>query len=164
MSLFKHRVSVVSDVKYSSGPDVVSAWRADQPKRSVVFDAWGREYCKHFRRWHHQSNTDTRKFGSLLSYGLAKINTDVFRPYQIIFLFCGCLTVAFSIVVFLFLPDSPMRAKFLSEDDKLLVSPTSFVSRGPFANVATGNRTAAYEQHGCLFRSLAVGSRSRVFP
>ncbi|CZT22433.1 related to permease of the major facilitator superfamily [Ramularia collo-cygni] len=59
-------------------------------------------------------------FGSLLCYGLAKINTNVFRPYQIIFLFCGCLTVAFSFVVFLFLPDSPMRAKFLSEDDKLL--------------------------------------------
>jgi hypothetical protein len=42
------------------------------------------------------------------------------HPYQIIFLFCGCLTVAFSVVVFLFLPDSPMQARFLKGEDKLL--------------------------------------------
>lgn len=60
------------------------------------------------------------QFGSLLSYGLAKIQSDTLRPFQIIFLFCGCLTVAFSVVVFIWLPDSPMQARFLKEDDKLL--------------------------------------------
>jgi len=59
-------------------------------------------------------------FGSLLSYGLAKIQSDVLRPYQIIFLFCGCLTIAYSIVVFIWLPDSPENARFLKGDDKLL--------------------------------------------
>ncbi|KAK4508681.1 hypothetical protein PRZ48_002420 [Zasmidium cellare] len=58
-------------------------------------------------------------FGSLLSYGLAHINGTL-RPFQTIFLFCGCLTVAFSLIVFLFLPDSPMSARFLKGDDKLL--------------------------------------------
>ncbi|KAK4901190.1 hypothetical protein LTR27_001747 [Elasticomyces elasticus] len=59
-------------------------------------------------------------FGSLLSYGLAHIKSDVLHSYQIIFLFCGCLTVAFSVVVFIFLPDSPMSARFLTTDDKLI--------------------------------------------
>jgi hypothetical protein len=39
---------------------------------------------------------------------------------QIIFLFCGCLTVAFSFVVIAFLPDSPNQARFLTHNDKLL--------------------------------------------
>ncbi|KAI5369827.1 Putative major facilitator superfamily, MFS transporter superfamily [Septoria linicola] len=59
-------------------------------------------------------------FGSLLSYGLAKIQSDTLRPFQTIFLFCGALTVAFSVLVFIWLPDSPMQAKFLRGDDKLL--------------------------------------------
>lgn len=70
--------------------------------------------------------TDLLQFGSLLSYGLAHIHSTVLHAYQIIFLFCGCLTVAFSIIVFIWLPNSPMDARFLKGDDKLLaiVSPT----------------------------------------
>ena len=40
--------------------------------------------------------------------------------FKIIFLFCGLLTVVFSIVVLLVLPDSPMQARFLEGDDKLI--------------------------------------------
>lgn len=78
------------------------------------------------------------QFGSLLSYGLAHVQSKVLFPYQvsassahdveafranilkIIFLFCGLLTVVFSVVVLLVLPDSPMQARFLKGDDKLL--------------------------------------------
>lgn len=45
------------------------------------------------------------------------IDPDIFK---IIFLFCGLLTVVFSVVVFIVLPDSPMTARFLKGDDKLL--------------------------------------------
>jgi hypothetical protein len=58
--------------------------------------------------------------GSLLSYGLGHINSPHLHSYQIIFLFCGLLTVAFSAVIFIFMPDSPMEAKFLKGDDKLI--------------------------------------------
>ncbi|KAJ5672255.1 hypothetical protein N7507_001382 [Penicillium longicatenatum] len=58
--------------------------------------------------------------GSLITYGLGHINSSVFAPYQVIFLFFGLITVAFSSVVFFFMPDSPVKAKFLSEDDKLV--------------------------------------------
>lgn len=39
-----------------------------------------------------------------------------------IFLFCGLLTVAYSIIVFLFIPDSPMEAKFLSDREKVIAT------------------------------------------
>jgi hypothetical protein len=58
--------------------------------------------------------------GSLLSYGLGHINSPHLHSYQIIFLFCGLLTVAFSAVIFIFMPDSPIEAKFLKGDDKLI--------------------------------------------
>lgn len=61
----------------------------------------------------------TNQLGSLLTYGLGHIKSSLY-PYQIIFLFCGCITVAFSAVMFWFMPDSPMEAKFLNHDEKLI--------------------------------------------
>lgn len=61
-----------------------------------------------------------RQLGSLLSYGLAHIASSALRPYQIIFLFCGLLTVVFSVIVFIWLPDSPMKARFLTQGEKLI--------------------------------------------
>jgi hypothetical protein len=39
---------------------------------------------------------------------------------QIIFLFFGLITVVFSVVVWFFLPDSPLTARFLKGDDRLV--------------------------------------------
>lgn len=58
--------------------------------------------------------------GSLLTYGLGHIKSDALHSYQIIFLFCGLLTVCTSIAVFIFMPDSPMEAKFLNEHERLI--------------------------------------------
>lgn len=58
--------------------------------------------------------------GSLLSYGLGHIKSDLLHSYQIIFLFCGLLTVVTSVFVFIFMPDSPMEAKFLNDHEKLI--------------------------------------------
>jgi hypothetical protein len=58
--------------------------------------------------------------GSLLSYGLGHIRSDLLHSYQIIFLFCGLLTVVTSVFVFIFMPDSPMEAKFLNNHEKLV--------------------------------------------
>ncbi|KAH7558678.1 major facilitator superfamily domain-containing protein [Bipolaris maydis] len=58
--------------------------------------------------------------GSLLCYGLGHIDSSILHSYQIIFLFCGLLTVVVSVFVWLFMPDSPMEAKFLTEHEKLV--------------------------------------------
>ncbi|RAK98429.1 putative MFS transporter [Aspergillus ibericus CBS 121593] len=59
-------------------------------------------------------------FGSLITYGLGHIGSSVFEPYQIIFLFFGLITIVFSGAILFWMPDSPIKAKFLEEDDKLL--------------------------------------------
>ena len=58
--------------------------------------------------------------GSLLTYGLGHIKSDRLHSYQIIFLFCGLLTVLVSGFVWIFMPDSPMEAKFLTDHEKLI--------------------------------------------
>ncbi|KAH7370950.1 major facilitator superfamily domain-containing protein [Rhexocercosporidium sp. MPI-PUGE-AT-0058] len=65
-------------------------------------------------------NGVTTILGSLLSYGFGHIKSKALHSYQIIFLACGLLTVVFSVIVFLFMPDSPVDAKFLNERDRLL--------------------------------------------
>jgi hypothetical protein len=66
-------------------------------------------------------NGITNMVGSLLTYGLGHINSPHLASYQIIFLFFGVITVAYSVVVLLFLPDSPIRTNiFKTEEDKLV--------------------------------------------
>lgn len=62
----------------------------------------------------------TNMLGSLLTYGLGHIDSPHLKSYQIIFLFFGLITVAYSVLVWFFLPDSPMTARFLRGDDKLV--------------------------------------------
>ncbi|KAK1573641.1 major facilitator superfamily transporter [Colletotrichum navitas] len=58
--------------------------------------------------------------GSLFTYGLGHIESDKLYKYQIIFLFCGLLTVSYSFVVLVLMPDSPMSAKYLTEREKVI--------------------------------------------
>ncbi|KAI1642301.1 MFS general substrate transporter [Daldinia loculata] len=64
-------------------------------------------------------NGFTNMFGSLITYGLGHISSQL-RSYQIIFLFFGIITVAYSFIMLAFMPDSPVEAKFLSDEDKLI--------------------------------------------
>ncbi|RKK42055.1 hypothetical protein BFJ67_g10251 [Fusarium oxysporum f. sp. cepae] len=59
------------------------------------------------------------KLGSLITYGLAHIDSKM-KPYQIIFLFFGAITVGVSFVMFFWMPDSPTEAKFLTDEDKII--------------------------------------------
>ncbi|GES60726.1 MFS transporter [Aspergillus terreus] len=82
---------------------------------------WYRRYEQPVRlgSW-YAMNGVVNMVGSLITWGLAHIQSSVFAPYQIIFIFFGLITVVFSFVVLAFMPDSPSRAKFLDEEDKLL--------------------------------------------
>lgn len=60
--------------------------------------------------------------GSLFTYGLGHINSDAVYKYQIIFLFCGLLTVAYGFIVLAFMPDSPMSAKYLTDREKVIAT------------------------------------------
>ncbi|KAI1137718.1 MFS general substrate transporter [Hypoxylon sp. FL0543] len=64
-------------------------------------------------------NGITNMFGSLITYGLGHISSRL-KSYQIIFMFFGVITVVFSFVMLAFMPDSPIEAKFLNDEDKLI--------------------------------------------
>ncbi|CAL1710357.1 unnamed protein product [Somion occarium] len=65
------------------------------------------------------ANGATGMVGSLLAWGLGHIGGSL-RPYQTIFLFVGLLTIVCSPLVWIILPDSPTKAKFLSHDEKII--------------------------------------------
>ncbi|KAI6082857.1 MFS general substrate transporter [Hypoxylon rubiginosum] len=58
--------------------------------------------------------------GSLVTYGLGHIVSDKIYRYQTIFIFCGVLTVIFGVAFLVFMPDSPMEAKYLSERERII--------------------------------------------
>ncbi|GKT63871.1 major facilitator superfamily transporter [Colletotrichum tofieldiae] len=72
-----------------------------------------------WRRRHLSIISDVSQFGSLITYGLGHISSPL-KEYQIIFMFFGIITVVFSVVMFLYMPDSPVEAKFLNDHDKLI--------------------------------------------
>jgi MFS family permease len=58
--------------------------------------------------------------GSLFTYGLGHINSESLYKYQVIFLFCGLLTVAYAGVVLALMPDNPMKARSLTERERII--------------------------------------------
>ncbi|GAO14021.1 uncharacterized protein UV8b_01897 [Ustilaginoidea virens] len=82
---------------------IVSMWykRSEQPLRHA---AW------------FLGNTCAGIFGSLVAYAIGHIQS--IRPWKAVFLFFGGFTIAWSAVVWLLLPDTPMKARFLSQQDR----------------------------------------------
>ncbi|KAJ3479348.1 hypothetical protein NLI96_g9127 [Meripilus lineatus] len=60
--------------------------------------------------------------GGLIAYGIAQIEHAALKNWQILFTLLGCITVAWGLFVFYWLPDSPMRAKCFSKEDRILMA------------------------------------------
>ncbi|GKT51015.1 thiamine repressible genes regulatory protein thi1 [Colletotrichum spaethianum] len=57
--------------------------------------------------------------GSLISFGFQHYSSTGFTSWQIMFLICGLITIAIGVTVILVLPDNPMSAQFLSQEEKV---------------------------------------------
>jgi MFS family permease len=57
--------------------------------------------------------------GGLISYGIGHIGSSL-ATWRVLFLILGGVTVAFSAVLWTFLPDSPIKARFLNERERKL--------------------------------------------
>ncbi|TQN66872.1 putative transporter [Colletotrichum shisoi] len=90
------------------------------PSFVAITQMWWRrrEQTLRISYW-YAMNGFTNMFGSLITYGLGHISSPL-KEYQIIFMFFGIITVVFSAVMFLYMPDSPVEAKFLNDHDKLI--------------------------------------------
>ncbi len=91
------------------------------PSCVAVTQMWWRRSEQTLRTSYWTSmNGVTFIVGSLITYGLAHIHSDKIYRYQIIFTFCGVLTVIFGVIFLILMPDSPMEAKYLNEREKLI--------------------------------------------
>lgn len=88
----------------------------------------------------YAANGITGIVGSLLTYGLGHIHGSL-RSYQIIFLFIGVVTIAFSPIILFVLPDSPTTARFLTQDEKVIA-----LERLRANNQGTENKVWKWEQ------------------
>lgn len=57
--------------------------------------------------------------GGIISYGFQKVRNPTFAGWRIMFITLGIVTVIVGIVTILFLPDTPMKARFLTEKEKV---------------------------------------------
>ncbi|KAI1138161.1 MFS general substrate transporter [Hypoxylon sp. FL0543] len=91
------------------------------PSCLAVTQMWWRRSEQTLRAsYWNAMNGVTFVVGSLVTYGLGHIvSTKIYR-YQTIFIFCGVLTVIFGIAFLVFMPDSPMEAKYLSEHERII--------------------------------------------
>lgn len=60
--------------------------------------------------------------GCLLMYGIAGNSTLSLAPWRVLFLICGAITSAAGVVFYLFMPNGPRDAWFLSERQKHVLS------------------------------------------
>ncbi|KAI1334665.1 MFS general substrate transporter [Xylariaceae sp. FL0016] len=95
---------------------------ACQPAFVVLSSMWYRreEQAARVTYW-YMMNGAQQIVGGLLAYCFSLITTGPLKSWQWLFLSYGIISVFFGAFVFLYMPDSPMRAKCFSEEDKRLM-------------------------------------------
>ncbi|KAL3472533.1 major facilitator superfamily domain-containing protein [Aspergillus californicus] len=87
------------------------------PGLSIVVSMWYKRSEQPFRHgiW-FQGITVAGIFGGLVAYGIGHLHS--IAPWKAVFLIFGSITIAWAFVLFYWLPDTPMTARFLSEEDR----------------------------------------------
>jgi MFS family permease len=81
------------------------------------------------------SATAAGAFGGCIAYGVGHLNGHAgLQGFRWLFIIEGLITVVCVLLVVLFLPDYPSRAKFLSEDDKKFVEDRIKIKGGGYTN------------------------------
>lgn len=110
------------------------------------------------------SATAAGAFGGCIAYGVGHLNQDGgLEGFRWLFIIEGIITVACVLLVLLFLPDFPARAKFLSEDDKRYVEARIAVRGGGYTKEKSSRKdilTTAFHPR-MLAHYLAYVSRSQ---
>jgi ACS family allantoate permease-like MFS transporter len=88
------------------------------PGFSLVTGLWYKpsEHASRHGLW-FAGNTASAIFGGLLSYAISHIQSPI-ASWRWLFIIFGIITFVWGIVLFIFLPDSPLNARFLSADQR----------------------------------------------
>ncbi|OCF33949.1 allantoate transporter [Kwoniella heveanensis CBS 569] len=95
------------------------------PSFVLITQMWWLRREQSYRTIAYQiANSFAAIFGPLLSYGIGKATekSNAIKPYQGIFLFMGCFSLALVPLVWFLLPNSPTSAKFLRHGNDRLIA------------------------------------------
>lgn len=90
-----------------------------QPLFMVMSGMWyKREEQARTISWWYAMNGVNQIIGGLLAYCFSLVKNASLKSWQVLFLVYGCVSIAWGFVVLWIVPDSPMKAKCFSEDEK----------------------------------------------
>ncbi|KAK7448781.1 hypothetical protein VKT23_013512 [Stygiomarasmius scandens] len=69
--------------------------------------------------WFYIMNGLTQIFGGFVAYGISFTDGRVLAPYKIIYILLGGLAIIVGIAVLIWMPDSPVLARFLTEEERI---------------------------------------------
>ncbi|KAH9482913.1 Allantoate permease [Psilocybe cubensis] len=69
--------------------------------------------------WFYVMNGMTQIFGGFVAYGVSFYDGKLLAPYKIIYILLGGLAILVGICVLIWLPDSPVHAKFLTKEERI---------------------------------------------
>ncbi|KAJ7095307.1 MFS general substrate transporter [Mycena belliarum] len=69
--------------------------------------------------WFYVMNGLTQIFGGFVAYGVSFYTGTRLAPYKIIYILLGGLAILVGIAVLIWLPDSPVHAKFLTKEERI---------------------------------------------
>lgn len=72
--------------------------------------------------------------GGLVSFAFQHVHNPAFASWRIMFVVLGCICVIVGLFVFVFVPDSPMTARFLSTTEKAAILEHVSVNRTGIVN------------------------------
>ncbi|KAJ5966310.1 MFS general substrate transporter [Penicillium waksmanii] len=93
-----------------------------QPTFLLLSSMWyKREEQAHIVAYWYGMNGVQGIVGGLFAYGMSHVHSPVLKSWQLLFVLLGCVTCLWSVFVFWWMPDSPMRATCYSETDRILI-------------------------------------------
>ncbi|TFK73171.1 MFS general substrate transporter [Pluteus cervinus] len=69
--------------------------------------------------WYYAMNGLTSVFGGFVAYGISFDKDRALAPYKIIYILLGGLAILVGICVLIWLPDSPVHARFLTQEERI---------------------------------------------
>ncbi|PPQ81586.1 hypothetical protein CVT24_006485 [Panaeolus cyanescens] len=69
--------------------------------------------------WFYVMNGITQIFGGFVAYGISFYSGKRIAPWKIIYILLGGLAILVGVCVFIWLPDSPVHAKFLTKEERI---------------------------------------------
>ncbi|KAJ1966466.1 hypothetical protein GGI12_000041 [Dipsacomyces acuminosporus] len=107
----------------------------------AVYASWyPRDQLSKRLGWMYSSASLASMWAGPAAAGLGSIRSSVLKPYQILFIFYGCISFAWSLAAFFVVKDYPETCSFLSKDEKSVIKKI-MIQQGTRGKVGEFSRT-----------------------